>query len=147
MKRTRLVLAALALLVLAVGAGALYLGPLRNDPAPKPVAQSSSAGVAAAAMPGWAGSTVRSFGPVPQCGDEPAMTATLGLLRDKAGDRILGLANVHVAGHFQIGDLVEWDCDAQVQLGEGQRTIYYHINQLSSGRDLWEITVAASNSP
>ena len=147
MKRSRLLLPALCLLVLACGAGALYLGPPREQPPPKPVPQTPGGAAPAAAVPNWAGSRVRSFGPVPQCGDEAATAAIMGLLRDKAGDRVLGLANVHVAGHSQIGDLVEWDCDAQVQLGGGQRSIRYQVNQLTSGRELWEITISAASTP
>ena len=141
--RRLLLLFVLCLAVGGLGAAALYLGPPRPPPAPQP----PTAPVAVADPPNWAGGTVRSFGPVPQCGDEAATAAVLGLLRAKVADRTLGLANVHVAGHSQIGDLEAWACEADVQVGGGERRIRYQVNQLTAGRELWEVTVSAPSEP
>ena len=83
--------------------------------------------------PTGAGGTVRSFGPVPQCGDEAATAAVLGLLRAKVADRTLGLANVHVAGHSQIGDLEAWACEADVPGGR-RRAAHPLPGQPADGR-------------
>ncbi len=138
----RPVLAIICLAVLGMGVAAYYLGPPGVSPVPQPGAQLPVAAPAVGATALTSG-TVRSFGPVPQCGDQTATASVLGLLRDKLKDRTLGLANIHVAGHSQIGDLVQWDCDAAVQTGDGERRIHYQISQLTAGRETWEITLSA----
>ena len=144
MKYNRLVLPAICLVILGLGTAAFYLGPPRSKPAPSPVPQQPAGTPAVADLPAWTGSTVRNFGPVPQCSDQAAVSAVLGLLRDKVPDRTLGLANLRVAGHSQIDDLVVWDCDAELQTGNGERPVHYQVNQLTAGREMWEITLSAA---
>ena len=85
--------------------------------------------------------SVSSFGAVPGCSDPVAVDTVVGALRKQVAERILGLANVHVLGHSQIGDLVQWDCSADAQQGDGQQRIRYQISREVAGRESWQLTL------
>lgn len=142
MTYSRLVIAAACAAILCLGGVVLYFGRPAGRPQPQP-----STGPALAPAPSrpalaWTGLTVRGAGPIPRCGDEAAVNAVTGLLRGKAADPALSLANIHVAGHFQIGDVAEWDCDAEARLASGPRGIVYRITQSAQGQDLWQAAVS-----
>lgn len=146
MKRNLIVLA-LCCVVLAMVVGAVLLGPPGSDAGvatgsmATPAGEARTAkGVAADSPPTRAGFSVSSFGPVPGCSDELATAAVVGNLREHVPERTLGLSNIHVVGRSQVGDLVQWDCEADAQQADRQQHLRYRISQEVAGRESWRLT-------
>ena len=143
MKHTRLILATAGIAVFCVVALAFYFGRPGQAPSPRPTSTSTAAPVPPlTSNASWNGLTIRGNGPVPRCSDDAAVHNLVGALEKMVPGRSLALANIQVRGHFQVGDLAEWDCDADVQAGVTPRRIRYQIAQISEGSDLWQIVVS-----
>ena len=95
-------------------------------------------------MTGLAGATVSSFGPVPGCDDQVAISTVLGLLRKASYERLLGLANVHAASGGAADRPAVWECEADTQGGRGQMHVNYRISQAAAGQQSWQITILSA---
>ena len=153
MKRN-LIFLAFGCVVLAMVAGSVFIGPpkpdasrasdvtVTSDPAALAPSGSATSGREPTSNSSkWSGLSVSSFGPVPGCGDNIMINTVVEILRTHMTEQVLGLANISVLGHSQVGDLVQWRCGADVQQGGRQQHLRYQISQEIAGRDSWQVTI------
>ena len=127
----------------AMVAGALYLGPpnVPTLPAPAPQARTAPDATLVGAATSFSGVVVRSFGPVPGCGDDAATSAIVAFARSLSGERISGLADIQAVDHPGPGVRTQWDCTALIETGRGQHLVRYQIRPVTQGHNSWELTI------